>query len=200
MSRFAAVCLTFLVSLLATSVAQAERIKDLAAIAGIRDNQLVGYGLVVGLDGTGDQTAQTPFTIQTVRNMLLQMGVTTPETGNPQLKNVAAVMVHATLPPFSKPGAAIDVTVSSMGNAKSLRGGSLIMTPLKGADGSVSLFWLPAKFSKNVWAQRGDYLIVEPDSSAGEAGRDSKVTGTIVQILFPEQVAHLRTLPCWPEG
>jgi len=137
MSRFAAVCLTFLVSLLATSVAQAERIKDLAAIAGIRDNQLVGYGLVVGLDGTGDQTAQTPFTIQTVRNMLLQMGVTTPETGNPQLKNVAAVMVHATLPPFSKPGAAIDVTVSSMGNAKSLRGGSLIMTPLKGADGSV---------------------------------------------------------------
>jgi hypothetical protein len=70
----------------------------------------------------------------------------------------------------------------------------------EGADGSVSLFWLPAKFSKNVWAQRGDYLIVEPDSSAGEAGRDSKVTGTIVQILFPEQVAHLRTLPCWPEG
>ena len=137
MSRFAAVCLTFLVSLLATSVAQAERIKDLAAIAGIRDNQLVGYGLVVGLDGTGDQTAQTPFTIQTVRNMLLQMGVTTPETGNPQLKNVAAVMVHATLPPFSKTGATIDVTVSSMGNAKSLRGGSLVMTPLKGADGSV---------------------------------------------------------------
>jgi flagellar P-ring protein precursor FlgI len=137
MSRFAAVCLTFLVSLLATSVAQAERIKDLAAIAGIRDNQLVGYGLVVGLDGTGDQTSQTPFTIQTVRNMLLQMGVTTPETGNPQLKNVAAVMVHATLPPFSKPGGTIDVTVSSMGNAKSLRGGSLIMTPLKGADGSV---------------------------------------------------------------
>lgn len=70
----------------------------------------------------------------------------------------------------------------------------------EGADGRISLYWLPAKFSKNVWAQRGDYLIVEPDSSAGEAGRDSKVTGTIVQILFPEQVAHLRTLPCWPEG
>ncbi len=137
MSRFAAIFPIVLVSLLATSVAQAERIKDLAAIAGIRDNQLVGYGLVVGLDGTGDQTSQTPFTIQTVRNMLLQMGVTTPETGNPQLKNVAAVMVHATLPPFSKPGGTIDVTVSSMGNAKSLRGGSLIMTPLKGADGSV---------------------------------------------------------------
>ena len=78
------------------------------------------------------------------------------------------------------------------------RGGNTM--ECEGADGSVSLFWLPAKFSKNVWAQRGDYLIVEPDSSAGEAGRDSKVTGTIVQILFPEQVAHLRTLPCWPEG
>jgi hypothetical protein len=82
---------------------------------------LVGYGLVVGLDGTGDQTSQTPFTIQTVRNMLLQMGVTTPELSNPQLKNVAAVMVHASLPPFAKPGATIDVTVSSIGNAKSLR-------------------------------------------------------------------------------
>ena len=97
----------------------------------------MGYGLVVGLDGTGDQTAQTPFTIQSIRNMLLQMGITTPENTNPQLKNVAAVMVTATLPPFAKPGKTIDVTVSSMGNAKSLRGGSLIMTPLKGADGSV---------------------------------------------------------------
>jgi flagellar P-ring protein precursor FlgI len=117
--------------------AWAERIKDLASVAGVRENQLVGYGLVVGLDGTGDQTAQTPFTIQSIRNMLLQMGITTPENTNPQLKNVAAVMVTATLPPFAKPGKTIDVTVSSMGNAKSLRGGSLIMTPLKGADGSV---------------------------------------------------------------
>ncbi len=117
--------------------ASAERIKDLASVAGVRENQLVGYGLVVGLDGTGDQTSQTPFTIQSIRNMLLQMGITTPENTNPQLKNVAAVMVTATLPPFAKPGKTIDVTVSSMGNAKSLRGGSLIMTPLKGADGSV---------------------------------------------------------------
>lgn len=117
--------------------ATAERIKDLATVAGVRDNQLIGYGLVVGLDGTGDQTAQTPFTIQSIRNMLLQMGITTPENTNPQLKNVAAVMVTATLPPFAKPGKTIDVTVSSMGNAKSLRGGSLVMTPLKGADGSV---------------------------------------------------------------
>ncbi|MGE3390500.1 MAG: flagellar basal body P-ring protein FlgI [Gammaproteobacteria bacterium] len=117
--------------------ARAERVKDLAAVAGVRDNQLVGYGLVFGLDGTGDQTSQTPFTIQSIKNMLLQLGITVPDNVNPQLKNVAAVMVHATLPPFAKPGSTIDVTVSSMGNAKSLRGGSLIMTPLKGADGTI---------------------------------------------------------------
>ena len=115
----------------------AERIKDLAQVAGVRENQLVGYGLVVGLDGTGDQTSQTQFTVQSIRNMLNQLGVTLPPTANPQLKNVAAVMVHASLPAFAKPGSTIDITVSSIGNAKSLRGGSLVMTPLKGADGSV---------------------------------------------------------------
>lgn len=120
-----------------TGTVSAERIKDLAKVAGVRDNQLVGYGLVMGLSGTGDQTAQTPFTIQSIRSMLAQMGVVVPANVNPQLKNVAAVMVHANLPPFAKPGATIDITVSSMGNAKSLRGGSLIMTPLKGADGNV---------------------------------------------------------------
>ena len=120
-----------------TSTVSAERIKDLAKVAGVRDNQLVGYGLVMGLNGTGDQTSQTPFTIQSIRSMLAQMGVVVPANVNPQLKNVAAVMVHANLPPFAKPGATIDITVSSMGNAKSLRGGSLIMTPLKGADGNV---------------------------------------------------------------
>lgn len=117
--------------------AAAERIKDIAAVAGVRDNQLLGYGLVVGLDGTGDQTTQTPFTIQSIKNMLNQLGIVVPDNVNPQLKNVAAVMVHANLPPFAKPGSTIDVTVSSMGNAKSLRGGALIMTPLKGADGSI---------------------------------------------------------------
>ncbi len=119
------------------SMADAARIKDLASVAGVRDNQLAGYGIVVGLDGTGDQTSQTPFTVQSIKNMLLQLGVTVPENINPQLKNVAAVIVHATLPPFAKTGSMIDVTVSSIGNAKSLRGGSLIMTPLKGADGNV---------------------------------------------------------------
>ena len=137
MNRISFLSCLLLVGVLGAGSAHAERVKDLAAIAGVRDNQLVGYGLVVGLDGSGDQTSQTPFTIQTVRNMLAQMGVTTPEVGSPQLKNVAAVMVHATLPPFAKPGGKIDITVSSIGNAKSLRGGSLILTPLKGADGQV---------------------------------------------------------------
>jgi flagellar P-ring protein precursor FlgI len=122
---------------LALGPAQAERIKDLASIQGVRPNQLVGYGLVVGLDGTGDQTIQTPFTIQTLTNMLMQMGINVPPGTNMRLRNVAAVMVTATLPPLAQPGQGIDVTVSSMGNARSLRGGTLLMTPLKGADGQV---------------------------------------------------------------
>lgn len=115
----------------------AERIKDLASVAGVRSNQLVGYGLVVGLDGTGDQTTQTPFTIQSIKSMLAQFGVVVPPNVNPQLKNVAAVSLHAELPPFAKPGQKIDVTVASLGNAKSLRGGSLLMAPLKGADNQI---------------------------------------------------------------
>lgn len=117
--------------------ASAERVKDLASVSGVRGNQLVGYGLVVGLDGTGDQTSQAPFTIQSIRNMLAKFGVTIPANVNPQLKNVAAVTVHADLPPFAKPGQTIDITVSSIGNAGSLRGGSLLMTPLRGIDGEV---------------------------------------------------------------
>ena len=117
--------------------AHAARIKEVAAVQGVRSNQLVGYGLVVGLDGTGDQTTQTPFTVQSVLNMLTQMGVNLPPGTNLQLKNVAAVMVTASLPPFAQPGQTIDVTVSSLGNAKSLRGGMLIGTPLKGADGAI---------------------------------------------------------------
>ena len=123
--------------LIIAAVAQAERVKDLASVQGVRANQLVGYGLVVGLAGTGDQTSQAPFTIQSIKNMLVRYGVTIPANTNPQLKNVAAVTVHADLPPFAKPGQNIDVTVSSIGNAGSLRGGSLIMTPLIGADGEV---------------------------------------------------------------
>ena len=117
--------------------AYADRIKDLTTLAGVRSNHLIGYGLVVGLDGTGDQTTQTPFTTQSLESMLARFGVNVPANVNPQLKNVAAVVVDAELPPFAKPGQFIDVTVSSIGNATSLRGGSLLMTPLKGADGRV---------------------------------------------------------------
>ena len=117
--------------------ARAERIKDLASVQGVRMNQLIGYGLVVGLDGSGDQTTQTPFTVQSLTNMLGQLGVNLPAGTSLQLKNVAAVMITAQLPPFSQPGQTIDVTVSSMGNAKSLRGGMLLLSPLKGADGQV---------------------------------------------------------------
>lgn len=115
--------------------AHAERIKDIASVGGVRANQLVGYGLVVGLDGTGDQTTQAPFTVQSIENLLQRFGVTIPPNTNPQLKNVAAVTVTADLPPFVKPGQTIDVTVATIGNASSLRGGALIMTPLRGADG-----------------------------------------------------------------
>ncbi len=117
--------------------AQAMRLKEVASVQGVRSNQLVGYGLVVGLDGTGDQTTSTPFTTQSLTALLQQMGVTVPTGTNMQLKNVAAVMVTAQLPAFAQPGQTLDVTVSSMGNAKSLRGGTLIATPLKGADGQI---------------------------------------------------------------
>ncbi len=104
-------------SLVAT-VAQADRIRDLTSVQGVRENSLIGYGLVVGLDGTGDQTTQTPFTTQSLNNMLSQLGITVPAGTNMQLKNVAAVMVTASYPAFARQGQTIDVVVSSMGNAK----------------------------------------------------------------------------------
>ncbi len=122
---------------LGAAPAHAERLKDLASIQGVRQNQLIGYGLVVGLDGSGDQTTQTPFTVQSVMSMLQQMGVNLPPATSLQLKNVAAVVVTTSLPAFAQPGQMLDITVSSMGNAKSLRGGTLLMTPLKGADGQI---------------------------------------------------------------
>lgn len=117
--------------------AHAERIKDIASIAGVRPNYLIGYGLVVGLDGTGDQTTQSPFTTQTFSSMLKQFGITLPQGARMQMKNVAAVMIQAELPAFAKPGQTIDITVSSVSNAKSLRGGSLLLSELKGVDGKV---------------------------------------------------------------
>jgi flagellar P-ring protein precursor FlgI len=136
--RFFALAIVLELALLLYGMpAHAERVKDLASVAGVRSNPLVGYGLVVGLDGSGDQTSQAPFTVQSLKSLLNQLGVTVPPGVNPQLKNVAAVAIHAELPAFAKPGQPIDVTVSSLGNAGSLRGGSLLMTPLKGADGQV---------------------------------------------------------------
>lgn len=134
--RIVSVLTGFLLALLC-STATAERIKDLGSFQGVRDNPLIGYGLVVGLDGSGDQVRQTPFTQQSLTNMLSQLGVTVPQGTNMQVKNVAAVMVTARLPAFAQPGQSLDVVVSSMGNAKSLRGGTLLMTPLKGANGQV---------------------------------------------------------------
>ncbi len=149
-----------LAALLVTDAARAERIKDLVSVAGVRNNQLVGYGIVVGLDGSGDQTTQTPFTVQSMINMLSAMGVNLPPGQSLQLKNVAAVMVTGNLPPFARTGQSIDITVSSIGNAKSLRGGTLILTPLKGADGQVYAM------------AQGNIAVV----GAGASGNGSKVT------------------------
>jgi flagellar P-ring protein precursor FlgI len=144
-----------------TGLVQAERIKDLASIAGVRSNQLIGYGLVVGLDGSGDKTK---FTGQSLRNMLVEMGINIPPGTDPKSKNVAAVSIHADLPPFVKPGQKIDVTVSSLGDATSLRGGSLLMTPLKGADG-------------NIYAMAQGNLVV--GGFGADAGDGSRVTVNI---------------------
>jgi flagellar P-ring protein precursor FlgI len=156
-----------------TGTAHAERLKDLVQIEGVRDNPLIGYGLVVGLDGTGDQTMQTPFTTQTLTNMLANLGISlqagsvnggtanNSAAQNMQLKNVAAVMVTATLPPFARPGQPIDVTVSSLGNSQSLRGGTLLLTPMKGADGQV-------------------YALAQGNVAVGGAG--ARANGSSVQV------------------
>jgi flagellar P-ring protein precursor FlgI len=119
--------------------AQAARIKEIAAVEGVRSNQLTGFGLVVGLDGTGDQTTQMPYTSQGLANYLKQLGITLPaaQASQLQMKNVAAVLVTAQLPAFARPGQLVDVNVSSVGNSKSLKGGTLISTPLKGGDGEI---------------------------------------------------------------
>jgi flagellar P-ring protein precursor FlgI len=170
-----------LLLLVFSAVSNAERIKDLASVAGVRSNQLVGYGLVVGLDGTGDQTSQAPFTTQSLKSMLQQFGITLPAGVNPQTKNIAAVSIHAELPAFSKLGQKIDITVSSIGNAKSLRGGSLLMAPLKGADG-------------NVYAMAQGNLVV---SGFGGEGKDgSKITVNVPSVgKIPNGATVERTVP-----
>jgi flagellar P-ring protein precursor FlgI len=159
----------------------AERIKNLASVLGVRENQLLGYGLVVGLDGTGDQTAQTPFTMNSTLTMLTQMGVSLPPGTNLQLKNVAAVTVTASLPAFARPGQAIDITVSSFGNAKSLRGGTLLMTPLKGADGQVYAM------------AQGNLLVAAPGTSKNDVSHlivGRIPSGATVERLVPTAVGQ----------
>lgn len=133
--RFVFIIGLLLVIGLHTGFVRAERIKDIAKVQGVRNNQLVGYGLVVGLDGTGDGNAAQ--TTQSLRSMLSRLGVNIPTNVNLQSKNVAAVAIHAELQAFSRPGQTLDVTVSSIGSAKSLRGGSLMVAPLRGVDGNI---------------------------------------------------------------
>jgi len=129
--------LTLIFTVNSTSAkSQTRYLMDIVDVQGIRDNQLVGYGLVVGLDGTGDRT-QVRFTSQSVVNMLKQFGVQIDDKTDPKLKNVAAVAVHGNVPPLASPGQSIDITVSSLGDAKSLRGGTLLMTPLRAVDGEI---------------------------------------------------------------
>ncbi len=177
-SMFSKTLSVLLLGLALSTSALAERIKDISSVAGVRNNQLVGYGLVVGLDGTGDKAS---FTSQTFRNMLNNFGVAIPATVNPKSKNIAAVAIHAELPPFSKPGQTIDLTVSSIGDSKSLRGGSLLLAPLKGADGQI-------------YAMAQGNLVV---SGFGAEGRDgSRLSVNIPSVgRIPNGATVERTVP-----
>ncbi|MGC2166152.1 MAG: flagellar basal body P-ring protein FlgI [Gallionella sp.] len=180
-----------LFALLVPMSATADRIKDMASIQGVRDNQLLGYGIVVGLDGSGDQTTQTPFTVQSIISMLSQMGVNLPQGTSLQLKNVAAVMVTATLPPFSKPGQTIDVTASSIGNAKSLRGGTLLMTPLKGADGQVYAIAQGNVLVGGVGASSGGASVQVNHLSVGRVPEGATVERAVPTLLGQGDFIHL---------
>ena len=162
---------------------QAEQVRDIADFAGVRDNALVGYGLVIGLDGTGDQTMQAPFTGQGLTNMLSQLGITVPPGTNMQLRNIAAVMVTAKLPPFSRPGQQIDVVVSSIGNARSLRGGTLLMTPLKGVDGDTYALAQGNLLVNGAGAEAGGSSVQINQQAGGRISR-----GAIVEREVPLQL------------
>ena len=135
MTKFVRTLLALLLAVLAATPAYADRVKDLGGFQGIRSNQLTGYGVVVGLPGTGDDNLE--YTVQSLKAVASRFGLQLPPNANPGMKNAAVVMVTADLPPFAKPGQKLDITVASMGKAKSLRGGSLILTPLQGADGQI---------------------------------------------------------------
>lgn len=171
--------------------AHAERLKDLASIAGVRSNQLSGYGLVVGLDGTGDQTTQTPFTVQSIVAMLQQKGVNLPAGTSLQLKNVAAVMVTTSLPAFAQPGQTLDITVSSIGNAKSLRGGTLVMTPLQGADNQVYAMAQGNVLVGGVGAQSGGAQVQVNHLSVGKISGGATVERAVPNSLGADNQIRL---------
>ncbi len=189
MKRFFSILLLVLLPI----AAHADRIKDVASIQGVRDNQLIGYGLVVGLDGSGDQTIQTPFTVQSIISMLSQLGVNMPQSvaSTMLLKNVAAVMVTATLPPFSKPGQTIDVTASSLGNARSLSGGTLLMTPLKGADGNVYAMAQGNVLVGGVGASAGGSSLQVNHLSVGRVPAGATVERAVPSLLGQGDFIHL---------
>lgn len=188
--RFAVV-LALLASLLSANPANAARIKELATVQGVRSNQLLGYGLIVGLDGSGDQTTQAPFTSQSVKSMLSQLGVQLPEGVTPALKNTAAVMVTASLPPYARPGQPIDVTVSSLGNAKSLRGGTLLLTPLRGADNQVYAVAQGNVIVGGAGASAGGASVQINHLSAGRVPNGATVERAVPNTALSEDVIHL---------
>ncbi len=182
--------LLLIILALSTITSNAERVRDITQVGGVRINQLVGYGLVVGLDGSGDQTTQAPFTTQSLESMLQQFGITVPASVKPQLKNVAAVTITAELPPFAKPGQTIDITVASIGNAKSLRGGNLLMSPLHGADGQV-------------YAVAQGNVVINGVSASGKSGSSLQVNisnsgripnGATVERAVPNNLAAASTI------
>jgi flagellar P-ring protein FlgI len=163
--------------------ANAARIKEVAVVQGVRSNPLTGYGLVVGLDGTGDQSTQAPFTTQSIIAMLQQMGVAIPPGTTMQLRNVAAVLVTAELPPFAQPGQRVDVNVSSVGNAKSLRGGTLITTPLKGSDGQIYALAQGNLIIGGAGASAGGSKVVINHLSAGRLPQGATVERAVASTL-----------------
>jgi flagellar P-ring protein precursor FlgI len=189
--RFSSSLVALCAVLVLAPAARAERLKDLASIAGVRQNQLSGYGLVVGLDGTGDQTTQTPFTVQSIVAMLQQKGVNLPAGTALQLKNVAAVMVTASLPAFAQPGQTIDITVSSIGNAKSLRGGTLVMTPLHGADQQVYAMAQGNVLVGGVGASSGGSQVQVNHLSVGKISAGATVERAVANSLGADNQVRL---------
>jgi flagellar P-ring protein precursor FlgI len=193
-TRFcAAVCVAACLAAAAPAAWAAQRIKDLAVMAGVRTNQLVGYGVVVGLDGTGDQTTQTPFTTQALTSMLNQMGLTLPPAAL-QLRNVAAVIITSQLPPYARPGQALDITVSSMGNARSLKGGTLLLTPLRGVDGQVYAIAQGNVLIAGVGAQSGGTSVAVNHLNAGRVPGGATVERAVQAALGQGEFITYETL------